>query len=127
MKRRTFLERALGITAIICSTPDTGLTEVPRAPIPGSALAALKPDEPVHFPKSRALVIVDRGNNVTAFDERCTHKGCVLSVDFAARAFPCPCHGSKFDFTGKVIQGPALTPLVRLKVERTRDGGVELK
>lgn len=35
----------------------------------------------------------------------CPHAGC--DVDYKNGEFVCPCHGSKFDSEGKVIQGPA--------------------
>jgi Rieske Fe-S protein len=35
----------------------------------------------------------------------CPHAGC--DVDYKNGEFVCPCHGSKFDAEGTVIQGPA--------------------
>jgi len=42
---------------------------------------------------------------------RCTHQGCVLREDRALGTWDCPCHGSRFDAAGNVIQGPASRPL----------------
>ena len=42
---------------------------------------------------------------------RCTHMGCVLKWNNAERTWDCPCHGSRFDDGGKVIQGPAVRDL----------------
>lgn len=36
---------------------------------------------------------------------RCTHRGCELSI--AGSTYSCPCHGSEFDRSGKVLEGPA--------------------
>ena len=37
----------------------------------------------------------------------CTHLGCVVPWNRAANKYMCPCHGSQYDPTGKVIRGPA--------------------
>ena len=37
----------------------------------------------------------------------CTHLGCVVPWDINAGRFKCPCHGSQYDATGKVVRGPA--------------------
>ena len=44
-------------------------------------------------------------------EPRCTHQGCVLRRDEALDSWDCPCHGSRFQDDGAVIQGPATTPL----------------
>lgn len=61
------------------------------------------------------------GNKVGAYrDEQgtlhlvntaCTHMGCELVWNSAERTWDCPCHGSRFSYEGKIIEGPAITPL----------------
>jgi hypothetical protein len=41
----------------------------------------------------------------------CTHLGCVLAFDEGEQTWDCPCHGSRYDRDGRVICGPAVSPL----------------
>ncbi|MEO1748601.1 MAG: ubiquinol-cytochrome c reductase iron-sulfur subunit, partial [Pseudomonadota bacterium] len=42
----------------------------------------------------------------------CTHLGCVPNiVDSAPEGWFCPCHGSVFDMTGRILRGPAASNL----------------
>ena len=59
---------------------------------------------------------------VTVFSPMCTHLGCGYHWDGGAQRFKCPCHGSVYDISGHVLDGPAPRPLDALpsKVENGR-------
>ncbi|MEU5591981.1 FAD-dependent oxidoreductase [Streptomyces sp. NPDC020298] len=65
----------------------------------------------VHAGHERLAVHRDEGGNLHALSARCTHLGCLVAFNSAERAWECPCHGSRFDIDGEVVQGPAVKPL----------------
>lgn len=63
------------------------------------------------------LLHTDKG--FSALSLVCTHLGC--TVEAQENGFTCPCHGSKYDTQGNVLNGPAKKQLNLLRVEITSD------
>jgi glycine/D-amino acid oxidase-like deaminating enzyme/nitrite reductase/ring-hydroxylating ferredoxin subunit len=64
---------------------------------------------PVHG--TRCAVYRDQDGTVHAVSARCSHLGCLVAFNAAETTWECPCHGSRFDVDGAVLQGPAVHPL----------------
>jgi cytochrome b6-f complex iron-sulfur subunit len=54
------------------------------------------------------LVVTEDGSlEKYGINSVCTHLGCVVPWNASENKFKCPCHGSQYDATGKVVRGPA--------------------
>jgi glycine/D-amino acid oxidase-like deaminating enzyme/nitrite reductase/ring-hydroxylating ferredoxin subunit len=53
----------------------------------------------------------DEAGVLHAVSAVCTHLGCIVNWNPAEKSWDCPCHGSRFDTTGKVLHGPATQDL----------------
>ena len=51
----------------------------------------------------------------------CTHEGCTVS-GYENQTFVCPCHGSRYNTNGSVVQGPA--PLALRQFSNRLDGDI---
>jgi cytochrome b6-f complex iron-sulfur subunit len=72
------------------------------------------------------IVTADKKIEDYALNAVCTHLGCVVPWNRAANKFMCPCHGSQYDNTGKVVRGPAPLSLALAHVVDTGDDKVTL-
>ncbi|UTR16359.1 FAD-dependent oxidoreductase [Salipaludibacillus sp. LMS25] len=59
----------------------------------------------------RAGVYRDKHGDMHAVDTTCKHLGCEVHWNNGDRTWDCPCHGSRYDVDGRVIEGPAKEPL----------------
>ncbi len=52
-------------------------------------------------------VYKDDRNRLHLVSSECTHIGCQVKWNTDEKTWDCPCHGSRFTFEGKVVNGPA--------------------
>jgi Rieske Fe-S protein len=63
---------------------------------------------------SLLLVRVDDAT-IAANTIACTHQRCDVAYNKGTKSLDCPCHGSRFDLEGNVLNGPAPKALIHLK------------
>jgi quinol---cytochrome c reductase iron-sulfur subunit, bacillus type len=141
--RRRFLKRVLGVAsgavAAILAVPLAGFFSIPAlrrrtvvwakaGPLDDfrvgeSRFVLLEPVKqqiwPEAAPKMGAFVSRKADGSFEVFHSHCTHAGCPINWNAAARRFFSPCHGGVFDDNGRVLAGPPPRPLDRheMKVE----------
>lgn len=63
---------------------------------------------------TKLAVYKDESGAVHKCSAVCTHVGCIVHWNPGEGTWDCPCHGSRFDPYGKVVNGPANTDLKRV-------------
>jgi Rieske Fe-S protein len=83
-----------------------------------------RPDGASEVVDRRVIYLVrSAGAPLRALDSTCTHLGCRTRFNPDTMQIECPCHGGKYDISGKVVAGPPPTPLRSLPT-RIEDGRV---
>ena len=127
--RRDFLGLAALWSFLISGvTMFLGLFRLPMPSLFPEQGSKFRLGEADRFPQGSTTVIHDR-NVLVGHDEGgiyamslvCTHLGCITQV-VSDGSFTCPCHGSRFDPKGSVIQGPAPSPLRYLELSVSPSG-----
>ena len=61
----------------------------------------------VETPQGKAGVYKTEDDRIFQVDIVCPHMGCELSWNPDELSWECPCHGSRFDYEGNLLDGPA--------------------
>jgi glycine/D-amino acid oxidase-like deaminating enzyme/nitrite reductase/ring-hydroxylating ferredoxin subunit len=64
---------------------------------------------------SKQAVYRDKNGKIHKFSASCTHLKCILGWNPKEKTWECPCHGSRYDAMGNVLNGPALKNLVKIE------------
>ena len=64
---------------------------------------------------SKVAVYRDDAGKTHKCSAICTHLQCVVKWNHVEQSWDCPCHGSRFDAYGKVLMGPAIDDLPKVK------------
>lgn len=68
--------------------------------------------------KGQALAIYrNNDGSFNCLNSICPHMGCTVAWNPSERSWDCPCHGSRFDVDGNMLNGPATTGLSKLDID----------
>ena len=84
-------------------------------------------NSPVYFeyPSGYPSMLLKKGDGtLIALSMLCTHVCCQCTYDAPSAQIYCPCHGSLFDQSGNVLQGPANLPLPQIELRVDGSGNV---
>lgn len=77
--------------------------------IPKETIEGIQPGHGavVSTPHGKVGVYKTEENEIHQVDIVCPHLGCELTWNSDEKSWDCPCHGSRFDYEGKLLDGPA--------------------
>ena len=83
------------------------------ANVPVPRVLAVPREDGWYRARSRETVFLvwNGAREVKVLSATCTHLGCQVLWDEAAKKFKCPCHGGVYAATGDVLEGPPPRPL----------------
>jgi Rieske Fe-S protein len=61
----------------------------------------------VEYEGKKTGVYRDKGDNLFAVNPVCPHLKCTVHWNDSELSWDCPCHGSRFSYTGELLTGPA--------------------
>ncbi len=88
--------------------------------VTGTALATVGTLALVTTAGGDLLVARTDANTFVALSAACTHQACEIT-GVSGQDYVCPCHGSRFDTSGRVVNGPAVTPLPQFQTQVSGD------
>ncbi|HAY85790.1 MAG TPA: (2Fe-2S)-binding protein [Chloroflexi bacterium] len=125
--RRMFLQLGLWISGVASAW---GIFQFLSYDPPGEKLVqTVTLDQPTIYLEGSILYVAEvkawlirDEDGLYAVSATCTHLGCIINEK--DDQFTCPCHGSQFELSGRVLQGPAVSSLPNFAVSLSEDGRV---
>jgi len=126
--RREFLGKvSVGAGVLAALGAFAGIFRMTKPAVRYEESTRFKIGKPESFPAGTVRKIDERGvfifageDGMHAISSVCTHLGCIVAI--TETGFQCPCHGSKYNASGKVIGGPAPRNLAWLEISQDVDG-----
>lgn len=68
----------------------------------------------IEFKGKKVAAYRNDEGNISFLSAVCPHMGCIVKFNTAEKSWDCPCHGSRFDLEGNVLNIPATTGLDKI-------------
>ncbi|WP_295124713.1 (2Fe-2S)-binding protein, partial [uncultured Chitinophaga sp.] len=96
-----FVKEAADVTGLLFSKL--------KPPAKLDVLADIAPGEAriVKYEGAKLAIYKDESGEVYMNNPACTHIHCDVAWNSAEKSWDCPCHGSRFSYTGEMLTGPA--------------------
>ena len=131
MDRRRFVELTAGSLATAALPACASLVATPVRPVGGVVRLVVRNHPQLEQaggflrirPAGEATplyVLALEGGAYAVVSPICTHLQCTVNVE--GTRMVCPCHGSTYDREGRVLRGPAMSPLRRYPARVTAEG-----
>jgi len=137
--RRSFCKRVASLAACggslawLPGCSGNPANSIPGQPLPtlsgtvanGAVAVSIAAGSPLAATGGLALVTSSAGSflvartgdgTFAAVSAQCTHQACLVS-NYTGQTYVCPCHGSEFDTSGRVVLGPAVSPLAQYRTQ----------
>jgi glycine/D-amino acid oxidase-like deaminating enzyme/nitrite reductase/ring-hydroxylating ferredoxin subunit len=84
------------------------------------ALVDLAPGEGkiVKYEGEKIALYKDEDGRLFGISPTCNHMGCSINWNNAEKTWDCPCHGSRFNMYGEMLNGPAVRDQHRIEIEQ---------
>ncbi|HEX6168732.1 MAG TPA: Rieske 2Fe-2S domain-containing protein, partial [Chitinophagaceae bacterium] len=70
----------------------------------------------VNYKDEKIAIYKDESGGIHAILPICTHVGCEVKWNNAELSWDCPCHGARYSYDGRVLNGPATKNLAKVNV-----------
>jgi len=111
-----------GTDTTICGST-TGLLIGPAAQDLGLNQVMLVPGAPGNV---SPFYVCRDSQGIVGMYNKCTHAGCTPTFDPDGAIWRCPCHGSRYDVTGRVVFPPAVVNMARYSACKGADGLIHI-
>lgn len=123
LTRRAFLKLSLALSGGVTLVGMFKFLSYEEAPNTLTRVVLDNPDSYgpgsiIPVPEAKVWLLRDF-DGLYALSSVCTHLGC--NIRSTGEEFECPCHGSRFDLEGAVLQGPAISALRYVDLSRSAD------